>query len=237
MPTYLHHLLTDVLAGRKQIEDRFTFDLLRQVAPDKTEQLNHLEGEAIARRTQPTMIAVERIRREMQRKSVHENPPPDSNSSKPEKPVPIKLTRADLEEILHCRRPAKLDEIEWLLAHARDYQLQLSSVEELELRNLIESDLMEVIRPHYKRVEEEGRTFIQTALQDAADLEPTQDQLRITLAPLNSPHRSRVLGALCEALNETHTKFPGTELEMQYAVAATPEGPKSGHVSKVLCQA
>jgi hypothetical protein len=100
----------------------------------------------------------------------------------------------------------------------------------------IESDLMELIRPHYKRVKEEGRTFIQTALQDAADLEPTQDQLRITLAPLSSPHRSRVLGALCQALNETHTKFPGTELEMQYEVAAAPEGPKSGHASKVLCQ-
>jgi len=35
----------------------------------------------------------------------------------------------------------------------------------------MESDLLELIRPHYKRVEEEGRTFIQAALQDAADLE------------------------------------------------------------------
>ena len=100
----------------------------------------------------------------------------------------------------------------------------------------IESDLLELIRPHYKRVEEEGRTFIQTALQDAVDLEPTQDQLRITLAPLSSLHRSRVLEALCEALNETHTKFPGTELEMHYVVAAVPENPKSGQVSEVVCQ-
>src|SRR6266478_8405675 len=100
----------------------------------------------------------------------------------------------------------------------------------------IESDLLELIRPHYKRVEEEGRTFIQTALQDAADFEPTQDRLRITLAPLSSPHRSRVLEALCAALNETHTKFPGTELEIHYSVATAPESPKSGQVPKVLCQ-
>jgi hypothetical protein len=100
----------------------------------------------------------------------------------------------------------------------------------------MESDLLELIRPHYKRVEEEGRTFIQAALQDAADLEPTEDQLRITLAPLSSPHRSRVLEALCTALNETHTKFPGTELEIHYSVATAPESPKSGQVSAVPCQ-
>ena len=39
----------------------------------------------------------------------------------------------------------------------------------------IESDLLELIRPHYKRVDEEGRTLIQTILYDAADIEPTQD--------------------------------------------------------------
>ena len=100
----------------------------------------------------------------------------------------------------------------------------------------MESDLLELIRPHYKRVEEEGRTFIQAALQDAADLEPTEDQLRITLAPLSSPHRSRVLEALCQALNQTHTRFPGTQLEIHYAVAARPASPKSGQVSEVPCQ-
>jgi hypothetical protein len=80
----------------------------------------------------------------------------------------------------------------------------------------IESDLLELIRRHYKRVEEEGRTFIHTALQDAADLEPIQDQLRITLAPLSSLHRSRVLEALCQALSQTHTRFPATQLEIHY---------------------
>ena len=94
-----------------------------------------------------------------------------------------------------------------------------------------ESDLVELIRPHYSRVEDEGRTFIQMALQDTADIEPAEEQLRITLAPLSSPHRSRVLEALCETLNKTNTLFPGTRLQMRYAVAPSCLEGKSGQVT------
>jgi DNA-binding CsgD family transcriptional regulator len=82
-----------------------------------------------------------------------------------------------------------------------------------------ESDLVELIRPHYSRIEDEGRTFIQMALQDTADIEPTGEKLRVRLAPLSSPHRSRVLESLCDALNKTKTLFPGTRLQMNYEVA------------------
>jgi transposase len=99
-----------------------------------------------------------------------------------------------------------------------------------------ESDLVELIRPHYSRVEDEGRTFIQMALQDTADIEPTEDQLRITLAPLSSPHRSRVLEALCETLNKTNTPFPGTQLQMRYVVALSCLEAKSGQVTDNPCQ-
>jgi len=95
----------------------------------------------------------------------------------------------------------------------------------------IESDLVELIRPEYKRVEDEGRTFIQTMLQDTADIEPTVDQLRITLAPLSSPHRSRVLETLCEVLNKTNTLFPGTQLRMSYSVTPSHPQAKSGHLA------
>ena len=94
----------------------------------------------------------------------------------------------------------------------------------------IESDLVELIRPEYKRMEDEGRTFIQTVLQDTADIEPTIDQLRITLAPLSSPHRSRVLETLCDVLNKTNTLFPGTQLRMRYSVTPSHPEAKSGHL-------
>jgi hypothetical protein len=84
----------------------------------------------------------------------------------------------------------------------------------------IESDLMELIRPHYRRVEEEGRTLIHSILQDAADIEPNQEELRITLAPLSSPHRTRVVQALCAALNQTNNVFPGTQLKLRYSVTS-----------------
>jgi DNA-binding CsgD family transcriptional regulator len=99
-----------------------------------------------------------------------------------------------------------------------------------------ESDLVELIRPHYSRVEDEGRTFIQMALQDTADIEPAEDQLRITLAPLSSPHRSRILEALCETLNKTNTLFPGTRLQIRYVVAPSRLEAKSGQVTDNTCQ-
>ena len=76
--------------------------------------------------------------------------------------------------------------------------------------------------PHYRRADDEGRTLVQSALADSADIEVTEHELRITLAPLSSAHRTRALAALCEALNLTMTPFPGTRLVLRYAVAPEP---------------
>jgi hypothetical protein len=83
----------------------------------------------------------------------------------------------------------------------------------------IESDLVNLIRPHYARAEDEGRTLIQSALQATASLQPVGSQLQITLAPLSSRHKLIALAALCETLNKTETKFPGTDLLMRFAIA------------------
>jgi hypothetical protein len=83
----------------------------------------------------------------------------------------------------------------------------------------IESDLLALLRPHHARAEEEGRTLIQTALQSSATLEPTENELRVTLLPLSSRHRSKAVAALCDSLDSTKTRFPGTQLVMRYAVA------------------
>ncbi len=89
----------------------------------------------------------------------------------------------------------------------------------------VESDLLEMIRPHYARSDDEGRTLIQTALQSAATLDPASEELRVTLAPLSSPHRSRAVAALCETLNRMNTTFPGTRLHLRYAIAPAPGNP------------
>ena len=72
--------------------------------------------------------------------------------------------------------------------------------------------------PHYRRAEEEGRTLIQAALASAADLEVTDTELRVTLAPLSSAHRTRAIAALCEELNRAETVFPGSCLRLRYAI-------------------
>lgn len=83
-----------------------------------------------------------------------------------------------------------------------------------------ESDLVRLVAPHYRRAEDEGRTLIQTALASAADIEVSDTELRVRLAPLSSSHKSRALAAVCEKLNETNTTFPGTGLRLRYAVAS-----------------
>jgi transposase len=81
-----------------------------------------------------------------------------------------------------------------------------------------ESDLLRAVTPHYSRADDEGRTLIQSALASDADLQVTENQLRVILAPLSSPHRTRAIAALCEELNQTVTIFPGSRLRLHYAV-------------------
>lgn len=69
-----------------------------------------------------------------------------------------------------------------------------------------EGDPVRMLAPHYSRAADEGRTLVPSALASAADIEIAGDELRVTLVPLNSPHRSRAIqGHLKEAC---HCPFP-----------------------------
>jgi len=100
------------------------------------------------------------------------------------------------------------------------------AVEKKHLTNVLkmiayqaESDIVRAISSHYQRADDEGRTLVQTALASAADLRVEGNELRVTLAPLSSPHRSRAVAALCAELTATGVPFPGTRLRLCYAVA------------------
>jgi hypothetical protein len=100
------------------------------------------------------------------------------------------------------------------------------SVERKHLSNVlkmvvyqIEGSLVELLRPVCPRTEAEGRTLIQTALRCPATIEPTDEELRVTLSPLSSPHRSKASAAVCEELNKASDRFPGTKLRFHIAVA------------------
>jgi hypothetical protein len=89
-----------------------------------------------------------------------------------------------------------------------------------------ESDLLSLVRSDYARSDDEGRTLIHSILDGSGDLEVTGNELRITLNPLSSPHRSKIVRILCEKLNTMNTIFPGTkDLRLVYGVK------EHGHVT------
>jgi transposase len=81
-----------------------------------------------------------------------------------------------------------------------------------------ESDLLRIVASHYRRAGQEGRTLVQSALASAADLQGSETELRIILAPQSSPHRTRAIAALCDQLNHTKTLFPGSKLHVHYSI-------------------
>ncbi len=85
-----------------------------------------------------------------------------------------------------------------------------------------ESDLLALLRPHYTRAEQEGRTLLHELFAAAGDIRVCDSELQITVAPLSSPHRTRAAQALCELLDQTATIFPGSRLRMRFAVRPPP---------------
>jgi transposase len=85
-----------------------------------------------------------------------------------------------------------------------------------------ESDLLALLRPHYARVDQEGRTLLHELFAAAGDIRVGDRELHLTLAPLSSPHRTRAAQALCEMLDQTVTIFPGSRLRIRFAVRPPP---------------
>lgn len=85
-----------------------------------------------------------------------------------------------------------------------------------------ESDLLNLLRPHYLRAEQEGRTLLHEIFAAPGDIKVTESELQITLAPLSSPHRTRAAQALCELLDQSDTVFPGSRLRLHFAARPPP---------------
>jgi hypothetical protein len=85
-----------------------------------------------------------------------------------------------------------------------------------------ESDLVALLRPHYARVEQEGRTLLHELFATAGDIRVSDGELQITLAPLSSPHRTQAAQALCEKLDQIAMTFPGSRLRMRFAMRPPP---------------
>jgi hypothetical protein len=81
-----------------------------------------------------------------------------------------------------------------------------------------ETALLERLRPHYARANDEGRTLLQAAFQASAQMTVTATELQLTLAAQSSPHRSEALAQLCRELDAEVSYYPGTRLRVRLAV-------------------
>jgi hypothetical protein len=70
----------------------------------------------------------------------------------------------------------------------------------------------------YTRADDEAHTLIRTALAGSGDIIPDGDTLYIRLDPLSAPRHTAAIDELCQALNDTHTVYPGTNLTLRYSI-------------------
>lgn len=147
-----------------------------------------------------------------------------ANSGVSRKIEQLQLEDFDLK-VLYAKTPEKVP-LKATLDNEKVYRLKREKKHLTDLFKMVayqaETDLLGLIRPEYARADDEGRTLIQSALKSSADLEVTNEELRVTLHPLSSPHRSKAIKALCEKLNTTRTIFPGSTLRLVYDVREAP---------------
>ena len=85
-----------------------------------------------------------------------------------------------------------------------------------------ETTLARNLAGHYARAGDEACALIREALTTSGDISPRGGELLVRLDPLTAPRRTRALAALCDQLNATRTRYPGTDLKLKYEVKPHP---------------
>jgi len=138
----------------------------------------------------------------------------------------LRKARAHVEQLLDKRRgvPKRIE-----VRDLNERVIVRLATERKHLTDIIkmvayqaESDLLALLRPHYSRADQEGRTLLHELFATAGDIRVSDSELHITLAPLSAPHRTCAAQALSERLDQTPTVFPGTRLRIRFAVRPPP---------------
>src|SRR6266851_5455220 len=85
-----------------------------------------------------------------------------------------------------------------------------------------ETALARALGGSYARAGDEAYALIREALTTSGDIIPGPGTLTIRLDPLSAPRRTRALAALCDQLNATATRYPGTKLTLRYEIRNHP---------------
>ena len=76
----------------------------------------------------------------------------------------------------------------------------------------------------FARADDEAHTLIRTAFNTSGDIvpDPATATLHVRLDRLPAPRHTAAITELCQALNDTHTVYPGTDLTLRYSVKPHP---------------
>ncbi|HUY98333.1 MAG TPA: hypothetical protein VMW47_12075 [Verrucomicrobiae bacterium] len=85
-----------------------------------------------------------------------------------------------------------------------------------------ESTPARLLVPHYRRAEEEGRALLRETVRTSGSLEVVGAHLQGRLNLLSAPRRPRARPVLCDQLNQTKIRYPGTDLMLRYSGALPP---------------
>ena len=85
-----------------------------------------------------------------------------------------------------------------------------------------ETSLVSILREHLAR-SDDARTLVRQIFETEADLlpDPTNRTLTVRIHHLTQAAHDQVLEKLCDALNETQTVFPGTNLTLIFKIGSS----------------
>ena len=81
-----------------------------------------------------------------------------------------------------------------------------------------ENALARLLHRNYARAGDEAYALIREALAASGDIIPGENTLTIRIGPLSAPRRTQAIAAICDQLNQTRTRYPGSRLTLRYEV-------------------
>jgi len=81
-----------------------------------------------------------------------------------------------------------------------------------------QSALARALSLHYRRADDEAHSLLRETFRASGDIEVVGGCMQVRLDGLSAPRRSRAVAALCDELNATQTRYPGTELRLVYSL-------------------
>jgi transposase len=218
----------------KYMREEFLLDALidyRIESEDPTRTVRNPKRRVLDKQIRAARMAVAHAERDYGAAAAASSQPrrsamPGSKTAQRKLAKQIRTARAHLSKLLNQRRklPPRVE-----IRDLNQGALVKLATERKHLTDLVkmiayqaESDLLTLLRPHYKRADQEGRTLLHELFAAAGDIRVSASELLFTLAPLSSPHRNQAAQALCEILDQTATTFPGSSLRIRFAAQPSP---------------